>query len=60
MLTIETYEEQMNDYNGYCLNCEEVTRFGDCEPDARGYECPECGGNTVYGLQECLIMGYVE
>lgn len=59
MLTLEEYEAQMDEYNGYCTNCEDVTRFGDCEPDARRYECPECGQNTVYGLQECLIMGLV-
>lgn len=27
------------------------------EPDAKGYECENCGAHEVYGAQELLIMG---
>jgi len=60
MLTLEEYEAQMGEYNGYCRTCQEVTRWGDCEPDAREYECPDCGEKTVYGLEECCLMGLVQ
>jgi Zn finger protein HypA/HybF involved in hydrogenase expression len=47
------------DHAGYCTKCEDITHDC-CEPDARRYECPECGNKTVYGLEELLIMGLVE
>ena len=33
---------------GYCQDC--------CEPDARNYECEECGENKVFGAEETLLM----
>ncbi len=41
---------------GICLSCGE-DRDG-CEPDARNYECYECGQNTVFGAEEILLSGY--
>ena len=40
---------------GLCLSCGEE-RDG-CEPDARNYECWECGEEKVFGAAEVLIMG---
>jgi predicted RNA-binding Zn-ribbon protein involved in translation (DUF1610 family) len=58
-ITLEEYKEVMNDNMGYCPDCDEITR--DCtEPDAEGYDCPECGGNRVMGAESALLMGYVE
>ncbi len=39
---------------GYCTTCGEEQ--GDCEPDAREYECESCGEMTVFGAEELLIM----
>jgi hypothetical protein len=56
-MTAATFQVHDNEMNGYCTECEEVTNFGGCEPDAREYECDQCGNRTVYGVAEALIMG---
>jgi len=40
---------------GVCLRCGYVQ--DGCEPDARRYECEDCGEMAVYGLSEALLMG---
>lgn len=40
-------------YIGFCVAC--GAERGGCEPDARQYECYECGENTVYGAEELLM-----
>jgi hypothetical protein len=54
---IDTNEiaEHMEEYNGLCLACGQW-QYGECEPDAREYECESCGKRAVYGAEECLIM----
>jgi predicted RNA-binding Zn-ribbon protein involved in translation (DUF1610 family) len=42
-------------YIGFCLSCGAET--DGVEPDAREYECDECGVESVYGAEEILIMG---
>jgi hypothetical protein len=59
MPTIEEFEEARDSNQGYCLNCKEWTHDC-CEPDARGYECPECGKHQVFGAEELLMMGLVQ
>jgi Zn finger protein HypA/HybF involved in hydrogenase expression len=54
MLAIEAHIE---DNDGYCTTCKEWTAQGGCEPDARRYTCEQCGKPTVYGAEECIIMG---
>lgn len=39
---------------GLCHACGNVQ--GGCEPDAREYTCEKCRHNTVYGLQETMLM----
>ena len=47
-VTLDEYQAACDDYMGWCPFCCEFTR--DCtEPDAEGYDCPECGQNTVMG-----------
>ena len=41
---------------GFCIAC--AAEHYECEPDARRYECEECGEHTVYGAQELVLMGY--
>lgn len=42
------------DNPGFCLECG-ADAYG-CEPDARNYECDECGERQVFGASEVLIM----
>lgn len=58
--TLEQIEEIMMDgsYIGFCRNC--GAEKDCCEPDARNYECEECGENEVFGAEEFLIMGQVD
>lgn len=57
-LTEEEYAEAEDSYIGFCIAC--GAEAYDCEPDARGYKCPECGALTVYGVPELLQMGHIE
>lgn len=45
---------ESDEHLGFCLSCG-ADRDG-CEPDARHYECEECGELQVFGAQELLIM----
>jgi len=64
MVTIS--EEQAQDFMfgmgnpGVCLSCGYYDEYAGCEPDAREYECPECGENQLYGFEEALVMGAVQ
>ena len=53
---MELAESEMfgTDNPGLCLSCGEET--DGCEPDARNYECPNCGKRRVYGASEVLLM----
>lgn len=46
------------DNPGFCLACGNEQEG--CEPDARNYECEECGKREVFGAQEVLLMGAYE
>ena len=39
---------------GFCTAC--GAEAYNVEPDARGYECEECGENKVCGAEELLMM----
>jgi len=39
---------------GFCLACG-AEHMG-IEPDARRYECEECGARKVYGAEELLLL----
>lgn len=41
------------DNPGICINC--GADVEGCEPDARDYECAECGERDVFGAEEILI-----
>ena len=44
---------ELNDANiGICTECYAT---GCAEPDAVGYECPECGKPTLMGIMEILM-----
>lgn len=56
--TLEQIEQADADMYGFCLAC--GTERECCEPDARKYNCEECGLNLVYGAQEIALMGLVQ
>ena len=41
------------DNPGICIAC--GADHDECEPDAREYECDECGKNAVYGCEELAL-----
>lgn len=53
-----TTDEIMDGRIGACTRCGKKT-YG-VEPDAQQYECPDCETNTVFGLQELLLMDFLE
>lgn len=57
-ISLEQYEEYDECGLGVCLGCGATREC--CEPDARQYECDECGERKVYGAQELLLMGRVK
>jgi DNA-directed RNA polymerase subunit RPC12/RpoP len=46
------------DMLGFCVDCG-AEAYG-VEPDARRYECEDCGARGVYGLAELLMMGLIK
>ena len=54
---LETIQEAMDSQCGFCVSCGAEREC--CEPDARKYDCPECGKNKVYGAEELIVMGLV-
>lgn len=54
--SLEEIEEAIESNQGWCRNCQAFTHDS-AEPDARGYECPDCGKKSVFGAEEALIMG---
>ncbi len=54
----EDYEDAVENSIGWCLSCQEFTR--ECtEPDAEGYDCPQCGENHVVGAEDALIGEHI-
>jgi hypothetical protein len=43
-----------DDNMGICFEC--GNEQGGCEPDARKYECENCGQMAVFGAEEIIIM----
>lgn len=58
MFSMDDIEEAADSMAGFCLACG-AWKDG-CEPDARKYECDECGEHKVYGAEEIALMGRVE
>ena len=55
-----TYHDYCNNNYGFCTNCVEFTREGGTEPDAEGYECPDCENNSCMGIEQALMMDLFE
>ena len=58
-ITEAMFLEAVDGYEGWCPECEEFTR--NCtEPDAQGYDCPNCDGMNVIGAELALLSGKIE
>ena len=57
VITIDEFQELNEENGGACIACK-AWAYG-VEPDARKYECEECGEHQVYGAEELLMMGLV-
>jgi hypothetical protein len=57
-MTEAEYREGEDVFEGRCIECGAVAYS--VEPDARAYECDECGAKAVFGLQELLLMGLLD
>lgn len=55
MPSIELVMALGHDNCGFCLAC--GAESSNVEPDARRYECQECGAPKVYGGEELALMG---
>jgi hypothetical protein len=53
------YNELQDANGGICIYCKGLVWEG-CEPDAREYKCQECENNTIYGIEEALLEGYID
>ena len=51
------FNESRAEYQGICLSCGAMA--GECEFDAREYQCEECALEEVYGTEELLLMGKI-
>lgn len=49
--------ENYQDTTGFCYEC--GYEQDGVEPDARGYECEDCGAKAVTGAEEIILMGGV-
>jgi hypothetical protein len=58
-LSMSDYQAASANYEGFCTNCKEITN-SNVEPDARRYECECCGERTVYGIEEALLMQFID
>ena len=54
-MTESEFHENVEDNMGFCVAC--GGSQCSCEPDARNYECEECGQRKVFGTEELLLMG---
>jgi len=59
-MTENEFKEYRDSYDGYCTACKDVTRYGGTEPDAENYACEECDESKAMGMENALIMGYID
>lgn len=56
----DEYIVHREEYDGFCLSCNDWTAMGGIEPDARDYECTSCGKHQLFGAEEILMMGILD
>jgi hypothetical protein len=55
--SLEEIEEAAELQCGFCVACGAMRKA--CEPDARHYQCDECGRHQVFGVDELYFTGRV-
>ena len=58
MVTEDEYKDAVESSMGFCTECRSFTR-DTTEPDAEGYDCPDCDRPCVVGAELAMIMGAV-
>lgn len=58
LVNAEDFADATENYIGWCTSCQEFTRES-TEPDAEGYDCPQCDQRTVIGAEDALITGKI-
>lgn len=56
----EQLDDLIENNSGYCSMCDAITVDSGVEPDAENYRCPECGNDSVFGIEQALLLGYIE
>lgn len=56
-MTLKEVEDLAEDYCGVCIECGNVRN--DCEPDARNYDCYDCGKKSVFGMDEAILQSLI-
>ena len=58
-MSMEEYYDASDSHEGYCTKCKELT-CDMCEPYAENYPCPDCENNSVMGIENAMLLGYIE
>lgn len=58
-ITEQEFMAHRNEFMGFCLSCDRITT-SNCEPDATNYRCEECDHNDVFGIEEAMLMGFID
>jgi hypothetical protein len=56
--TLQDIKEAMECMSGFCRACGAPREC--CEPDARNYECEECGEHEVFGAEEFIMADWIK
>ncbi len=63
-ISVEDYYSFRSSYDGYCEDCDDITRWGSTEPDVvpeyDGYTCPDCGGGNIWGVEMAMCVEKLE
>ena len=58
-MSMKEYYIASRNHEGYCTECKKLTRDR-CEPDAENYPCPDCENNSVFGVENAMLIGYID
>lgn len=50
----------IEEYAGYCTECDAVTNDSGVEPDAEEYKCSACGDRTVMGIEQAILLNHIQ
>lgn len=60
IIDIDSIQESIENNDGFCVKCKDITNLGGVEPDAEKYPCDECNSNSVMGIETALLMGELQ